>query len=317
MAEVKWIKLNVGMFDGYSFKKIKKAKIAGESFRDKLTAVWFELMDFAGKCNAGGKLIESPEIPFSSIEDIAIVIDREPEELTLCMEYYIRNNMITIIDDVYMLTNWAKYQNEEGLEKIREQTRKRVARHRENQKLLANNENCNVTVTLRNAIEEDIEIDKEIELDKDKKKKETYKSVVSRYTQNPLLVSSLNDYIEMRKKIKGFTVRALELGLVKLDKLASDDEEKIAIVNQTIENSWKGFFPLKEEFKRKEIVPDWIDEEEEPQITSDDVKKRALALQLKLGTISQAQYDENIKELDKSINEEFNKLYEELKNGTL
>ena len=46
MDNVQWIKLKVGMFDGESFKKIKKAKIGGESFRDKLTAVWFELMDF-------------------------------------------------------------------------------------------------------------------------------------------------------------------------------------------------------------------------------------------------------------------------------
>ena len=160
MAEVKWIKLNVGMFDGNSFKRIKKAKIGGESFRDKLTAVWFELMDFAGKCNAGGQLVESPEIPFSNIEDIAVLIDREPEELNLCMQYYINNRMITVIDDIYMLTNWAKYQNEEGLEKIREQTRKRVAKHREQQKLLSSNATCNVTVTQGNATDIDKELDK-------------------------------------------------------------------------------------------------------------------------------------------------------------
>ena len=171
MAEVQWIKLNVGMFDGNSFKKIKKAKIGGESFRDKLTAVWFELMDFAGKCNAGGQLIESPEIPFSSIEDIAILIDRETEELQLCLQYYINNRMITVIDDVYMLTNWAKYQNEDGLEKIREQTRKRVAKHRENQKLLLCNDTSNATVTQCNATDIDIEEDKEEE-------KELYKNIV-------------------------------------------------------------------------------------------------------------------------------------------
>ena len=165
MAEVQWIKLNVGMFDGNSFKRIKNAKIGGEKFRDKLTAVWFELMDFAGKSNAGGMLIESPEIPFSSIEDIAIMIDREPEELNLCMQFYITHKMITVIDDVYMLTNWAKYQNEEGLNKIREQTRQRVAKHRKKQKLLTSNDDCNVTVTLRNATEEERE--KEIDTDKE------------------------------------------------------------------------------------------------------------------------------------------------------
>lgn len=168
MAEVKWIKLNVGMFDGNSFKRIKKAKIGGESFRDKLTAVWFELMDFAGKCNAGGQLIESPEIPFLSIDDIAIMIDREVEELNLCMQYYINNHMITVIDDVYMLTNWTRYQNEGGLEKIREQTRKRVAKHREQQKLLKSNANCNVTVTQGNETEIEIEVEEEKEKEEEK-----------------------------------------------------------------------------------------------------------------------------------------------------
>ena len=138
MAEVKWIKLIVGMFDGNSFKRIKKAKIGGESYRDKLTAVWFELMDFAGKCNAGGQLIENSEIPFSSIEDIAIMIDREPDELNLCMQFYISNHMVTVIDDVYLLANWSKYQNEDGLERIREQNRLRQQKWYEKQKALPN-----------------------------------------------------------------------------------------------------------------------------------------------------------------------------------
>jgi predicted phage replisome organizer len=178
MAEVKWIKLNVGMFDGSSFKRIKKAKIGGESFRDKLTAVWFELMDFAGKCNSGGQLIESPEIPFSSIEDIAIMIDREPDELNLCMQYYISNRMITVIDDVYMLTNWAKYQNEDGLEKIREQNRIRQKKWYDKQKALPN-ATPNVRITQPNAtdidIEEDIEGEGEGEKEKEKKKIEEKK----------------------------------------------------------------------------------------------------------------------------------------------
>ena len=154
MADVKWIKLNVGMFDGNSFKRIKKAKIGGESFRDKLTAVWFELMDFAGKCNANGYLIESPEIPFSSIDDIAIIIDRETEELNLCMQYFISNRMITVIDDVYMLTNWEKYQNVEGLEKIREQNRIRQKKWYDNKKALQEpNVRSNVSITQSNATE--------------------------------------------------------------------------------------------------------------------------------------------------------------------
>lgn len=132
---VKWIKLKVGMFDGESFKKIKRAKIGGESFRDKLTAIWFELMDFAGKCNHDGALIGSNEIPFDSYESIATMIDRENDELELCMKFYLREGMIEIIDNVYCLSNFLKYQNQEGLEKIREQKRIAQSKWRERTKL--------------------------------------------------------------------------------------------------------------------------------------------------------------------------------------
>lgn len=165
MAEVKWIKLKVGMFDGMSFKKIKKAKIGGESFRDKLTAVWFELMDFAGRCNHDGAFISPREIPFKELTDIAVMIDRDEEELQLCMSFFINEGMISVVDDVYMLSNWSEYQNVEGMEKIREQNRIRQAKFKQKQKLLLGNVTDNVIVTEGNAT--DIDIDKEEDKDKE------------------------------------------------------------------------------------------------------------------------------------------------------
>jgi hypothetical protein len=100
MADVKWIKMMVGMFDGMSFKKIKRAKIGGESFRDKLTAVWFELMDLAGRCNHDGAFVNSAGIPFTDLDEIAIQIDRDEEELNLCMGFYLKEGMVTLVDDV-------------------------------------------------------------------------------------------------------------------------------------------------------------------------------------------------------------------------
>ncbi|MBO5953329.1 MAG: phage replisome organizer N-terminal domain-containing protein [Oscillospiraceae bacterium] len=140
MTDVKWVKLKVGMFDGESFKKIKRAKIGGEKFRDKLTAVWFELMDFAGKCNHAGAFINSREIPFSSIDEIAIMIDREPEELQLCMQFFVAEGMVEIVDNIYQLSNWTQYQNEEGLARIREQNRIRQANFKARKALQAANE---------------------------------------------------------------------------------------------------------------------------------------------------------------------------------
>lgn len=146
MAEVQWIKLIVGMFDGDSFKRIKRASIGGVRYRDKLTAVWFELLDLAGKSNADGCLINNNEIPYRSFEDIAIMLDREEKEIELCMQYFINERMVEIIDDVYCLTNFVRYQNKEGLEKIREQNRLRKQKQRERQRLLGASRDSHVTV---------------------------------------------------------------------------------------------------------------------------------------------------------------------------
>lgn len=178
MADVKWIKMMVGMFDGMSFKKIKRAKIGGESFRDKLTAVWFELMDLAGKCNHNGAFVNSAGIPFTDLDDIAVQIDRDEEELKLCITFYLKEQMLTIENDVYAISNWGVYQNIDGMEKIREQTRKRVAKCRENKKLLGGvftvtdgNAECNATVTDGNGIEEEGEEEKDLDTDIENERK--------------------------------------------------------------------------------------------------------------------------------------------------
>ena len=170
MADVQWVKLIVGMFDGDSFKRIKRAKIGGERYRDKLTAVWIELIELAGRCNQGGRFINAKGIPYSTIEDIAVQIDRDADELELCMTFFLNDGMVEINDGVYELTNWEEYQNETALEKIREQNRQRVARYRENKRKQLQevvqdaqcNVTCNVTEHYSNAIEKEKEKEKEI-----------------------------------------------------------------------------------------------------------------------------------------------------------
>lgn len=103
-------------------------------------------------------------------------------------------------------------------------------------------------------IDKDIDIDKDLVSDKEKKK-ETYVSLIDDYTDNENLKSSLSDFVEMRKKMKGFTTRALKLALNKLDELALDDFTKIDIVNQSVMNSWKSFYPLHSGKKQKEEMP--------------------------------------------------------------
>ena len=136
MAEVTWIRMMVDMFDGMSFKRIKRARIGGERFRDKLTAIWFELMALAGRCNHDGAFIEQNGTVLSELEDIAIQIDREEEELNLCMTFYIKEGMISLNDGVYRIANWAEYQNADRLLEIREYNRLAKQKSRAKQKLL-------------------------------------------------------------------------------------------------------------------------------------------------------------------------------------
>lgn len=71
----------------------------------------------------------------------------------------------------------------------------------------------------RTSVEQQLNTNKNDKKEKNVKNdnKKTYKGVVDSYTQSAELISALNDFVDMRIKMKGFTVRALELALQKLD----------------------------------------------------------------------------------------------------
>ena len=72
------------------------------------------------------------------------------------------------------------------------------------------------------------------------------------YTGDTRLDDALGEYKKMRKQIKKpMTDRAMELAVGKLQKMTTDIDEQIAIVNQSVMNSWQGLFPLKEEQKKE------------------------------------------------------------------
>lgn len=79
-------------------------------------------------------------------------------------------------------------------------------------------------------------------------KKENYNKIIDEYTTNEELKQALIEFIKMRKLLKKpLSNNALSLNCSKLNKLANSDYEKIEIVNQSVMNSWLGFYPLKNE----------------------------------------------------------------------
>lgn len=83
-----------------------------------------------------------------------------------------------------------------------------------------------------------------------KKKKTEYDLIIENYTNDLQLRNTIYEFIKMRKAIKApMTSNALNLMLKKLDKLAPNDihcDVRINILEQSIMNSWKGIFELKE-----------------------------------------------------------------------
>lgn len=62
---------------------------------------------------------------------------------------------------------------------------------------------------------------------------------------SPALAEALRDFEEHRKKLrKPMTEKAKSLLLKKLARLSDNEDEQIAILNQSIENGWQGIFPI-------------------------------------------------------------------------
>lgn len=78
------------------------------------------------------------------------------------------------------------------------------------------------------------------------------KDIVANYEGSEQLKKTILDFIEMRETIKKpMSSKALELMLKKLNDLASQEKEKIEILEQSIMSSWQGIFPLRENNKNK------------------------------------------------------------------
>lgn len=76
--------------------------------------------------------------------------------------------------------------------------------------------------------------------------KPTIKKQIENYTDLSELREALTEFVEVRKKLrKPFTDGAFKLMLSKLDKLATTDEDKAGIIQQSVINGWQGIFPLK------------------------------------------------------------------------
>ena len=204
MSNVKWIKVMTDMFDNRKIKQIEQLPDG-----DSIIVIWVKLLCLAGNVNECGFVFFTKEIPYTD-EMMATEFNRPVSTIRLALQTFQRFGMIEIINDVIKISNWENYQNVDGMDKLREQTRKRVAKYREKQKHLLedkgqkdSNVTCNVTVTESNAIEEDkeedIERDKEEDIEKEKNII-NYQKIVDMYNDTCVSFPRVKSLSEARRK---------------------------------------------------------------------------------------------------------------------
>ena len=147
MSDVRWIKITTDIFDD---EKIQLIESMPEG--DTLIVIWFKLLVLAGKQNYSGVLALGDKV-FYTEDMLTTVFRRKSTTVKLALTTFEQFGMIAFVDGAVTIPNWEKHQNIDGLEKIRRQTRERVARHRQKQKALVSGQEqlqleCNVTETL-------------------------------------------------------------------------------------------------------------------------------------------------------------------------
>ena len=184
MADMKWIKLATDIPDNMKIKRIRRLPDG-----NNVILFWVFLLARAGDSNSKGGLFISDRLPYT-VEDLADDFNFSTEFVNFALITLEQNRMIEIYEDIIFIKNWEEYQSVDKFEKIREQTRIRVANHREKQKQLALENKCNVTcnadVTQSNATDIELELDKELDKDIDKKNKKPKKHKYGEY-KNVLL----------------------------------------------------------------------------------------------------------------------------------
>lgn len=157
MAEVKWVKLSVDLFDNPKIKFLRK-----QPQGDRLALIWVMLLTKAGRCNDEGLIYLTEDMPYTA-KMLSQELGFSERLMTQALETMEKLGMVAFTEEGHLyLPGFAEHQSLDALEKVREQTRERVARYREKKQNEASMTG-NVTVTQCNGtdIEEEREEEKE------------------------------------------------------------------------------------------------------------------------------------------------------------
>ena len=105
MSNVKWIKINVDMFDDEKIKIIQSMPDG-----DALLVVWVRLITLAGKTNDRGYVYIAENLPYTE-EMLSVIMNKPLNTIRLSLEMFTKLNMIEIDEKGIYLLNFEKYQS--------------------------------------------------------------------------------------------------------------------------------------------------------------------------------------------------------------
>jgi predicted phage replisome organizer len=236
MADIKWIKITTDIFNDEKMLMIESMPDA-----DSVIVIWFKLLCLAGRDNNNGIMVMNNRLPYTE-EMLASIFRRPINTVRLALSEFSKYGMIEIVEDVITIPNWDKHQNIDGMEKIREQTRERVAKYREKQKLLVCNATCNATVTQGNAIDKEEEKEKR-KKNKNKDNKEIFDTLRSDYILHTAVEEKVLEWLNYKNERKEFYVEQgmkTLLRQIENNSLTYGDEALCQVIDDSMSNGYKG-----------------------------------------------------------------------------
>lgn len=246
MAEVRWIKITTDMFDNRKIKHLRRLPDG-----NNIVLIWVMLLTMAGRCNSGGMIFLTENIPYTP-KMLADELGFEENTVRLALEALERLGMVVSSDGCFAIAGWSEHQNIDGMEKIREQNRLRKQRQRENQKLLPDvSRDSHGTVTQSHAID----IDKELELDKEELSKDNSKKPTKhKYGEYNNVLLTDDELDKLKSEYPDWAERIERLSSYVASTGKSYKSHYVTIRNWARKDTAQGKMT-----GRKEVVPAWME----------------------------------------------------------
>ena len=250
MSELSWVKLSLDLFDNRKIKYIRKLPEG-----NNIMIIWIYLLTLAGKCNSGGMIFLTEDIPLDE-NMLADLTDFDVNIVRIALATFDKLNMIQWTgdnDEFIKVAGWSEYQSVDRLAEIKEQNCARQKKYREKQKEkakeLPDNGKETLSITSRNVTvtEQNKNKEKELDIEEDKdippiSPVEMMENIMKEYSFGNILSEKLIEWVSYKdsrnESCQEYTIKCL-LRRVDEELKLYDEGVIIQLIDNSILNGWK------------------------------------------------------------------------------